>query len=96
MDELAIFLNHSLTWQAAGPLFVAAADFRRRESPADGAKALNYMCVLLHIMETFVNGFRYEPSINANAPPTGNPTILLMVSCLYFGSFPVFLNIAIW
>ena len=68
--------------QAAGPLFVAAADFQRQISSSLGTEALKFMSVLLHIMEPYVNGFSYQSSINERSLPLGISLILLSVVLL--------------
>ncbi|CAD6260357.1 unnamed protein product [Miscanthus lutarioriparius] len=72
--------------EAAGPLFVAAADFQRQISSAVGTEALKFMSVLLHIMEPYVNGFSYQSSINAHSPPLdlcsmGHPHVCSYAEC---------------
>ncbi|XP_021311418.1 uncharacterized protein LOC8070423 [Sorghum bicolor] len=66
--------------EVAGPLFVAVSDFQRQISSVEsqrqlssalGSEALKLICLLLHIMEPYANGFRYQPNISADRPPVG-------------------------
>lgn len=75
-NQASHFLSFHIT-QAAGPLFVAAADFQRQVSSAEfqrqlstapGTEALKMMSLLIHVMEPYVNGFSYQPSITADPP----------------------------
>jgi hypothetical protein len=91
-------LFHSLLFftQVAGPLFVAVSDFQRQISSVEsqrqlssalGSEALKLICLLLHIMEPYANGFRYQPNISADRPPVGMHTRLLTPFSVYVAYF---------
>lgn len=54
-------------FQAAGPLYFAAADFQQQVNSGlclNGCEAMKFMTALISIMLPYTNGFRYQFSLD--------------------------------
>jgi hypothetical protein len=85
------FLN-----QAAGPVFVAAADFQQQINSGlsiTGTQAIKFMTVLVSIMIPYTRGFSYQPSCSLDPALSG---VLSCFTTLLHASFDSHASVQNW